>query len=523
MDSWRGELSSSAGATPSSTLTFLKPDYRQEVTAVGEQPRRPLLLYLPGAEQGEVLAARFQFQDLSRIYDLRQLRISASDRSSFAEMVSAVSEYLRKHSGGAEEDAKALLLGEGFGGMLSLGVALHCQEELQGLVLVNPATSFDRSPVGQMLSSLPLQSISAAFDQINTSSLLPKSLLSVGGRKLPDVIVQALAGPIVAVGALDRVQRGQVGQRIIDGIGAGTGVLGLEALVKEADNLMGGLGADTVRHRLAVMAEGLKFVNPSLSRLSLPTLVLAGEEDGLLPSQEEAQRLCEEMTMCKSLTLQGAGHLPLDGRVNVTRIILESLVAPRGRRYNPIKDFVPPSKQQVAEASQGLSAFKRLVSPVLYSSDLATGEAVQGMGGFESIEAGGRPILLVGNHQLWGLDTPLFVSEVYHSTGILLRGMAHPSSFALQDSLMFGPSKDGERKPLETFGAVNVGNPRNFYSLLESGQTVLLYPGGMSEAFDPKVSLLFSMQPCTICAPSMRCISRSLANSTPNATPAAKP
>jgi pimeloyl-ACP methyl ester carboxylesterase len=143
-------------------LTFVEPDAgHQEVSSLGEQPRRPLLLYLPGAEQGEVLAARFQFQDLSRIYDLRQLRISASDRSSFAEMVSAVCEYLREHSGGAEEDAQAVLLGEGFGGMLALGVALHFQEELQGLVLVNPATSFDRSSAGKMLSNLPLQSIYA--------------------------------------------------------------------------------------------------------------------------------------------------------------------------------------------------------------------------------------------------------------------------------------------------------------------------------------------------------------------------
>lgn len=84
-----------------------------------------------------------------------------------------------------------------------------------------------------------------------------------------------------------------------------------------------------------------------------------------------------------------------------------------------------------------------------------------------------------------GFDTPIFVDGVYKNWGTLLRGLAHP--FIMDEGLMFGLSRDGNENPLEKFGAVSVGNPRNFYSLLESGDAILLYPGGITEAFHSKV------------------------------------
>lgn len=150
--------SSSTGASP--TLTFVRPtgmENRDE-----REQQKPLLVYLPGAEQGEGLAAKSQFADLSRIFDVRSLRISTSDRSSFAEMVSVVTDFVREHRTHPAEGVpggKAVLLGEGFGGLLALGVALGCQDELQGLVLVNPATSFERSSLGSLLANSQVEKV----------------------------------------------------------------------------------------------------------------------------------------------------------------------------------------------------------------------------------------------------------------------------------------------------------------------------------------------------------------------------
>ena len=40
---------------------------------------------------------------------------------------------------------QVVLLGESFGGMLAAGVAITNSTQLQGLVLANPATSFDQT------------------------------------------------------------------------------------------------------------------------------------------------------------------------------------------------------------------------------------------------------------------------------------------------------------------------------------------------------------------------------------------
>lgn len=57
--------------------------------------------------------------------------------------------------------------------------------------------------------------------------------------------------------------------------------------LRDAQNILGGLGAEAARHRLDVLREGLSSVNPRIANMSIPTLVLAGEKDTLLPSQDE--------------------------------------------------------------------------------------------------------------------------------------------------------------------------------------------------------------------------------------------
>lgn len=37
-----------------------------------------------------------------------------------------------------------------------------------------------------------------------------------------------------------------------------------------------------------------------------------------------------------------------------------------------------------------------------------------------------RPLLIVGNHQLMGIDTSVLVEKVFKDKGILVRGLVHP-------------------------------------------------------------------------------------------------
>jgi len=90
--------------------------------------------------------------------------------------------------------------------------------------------------------------------------------------------------------------------------------------------------------------------------------------------------------------------------------------------------------------------------------------------GAENVDAQ-RPALFVGNHGLYGLiDSPLFVLELYRQTGVFPR--------ALGDRLHF--DVPGWGKLLTRWGAVE-GTPANCTQLMESGQHVLVFPGGARE------------------------------------------
>ena len=87
-----------------------------------------------------------QFPDLSRIFEVRRLQVLAQDRRTFDDLVAFVLAYnndWQTRSGG--RNGKVVLLGESFGGMLAAGVAITNRTQLQGLVLANPATSFDQT------------------------------------------------------------------------------------------------------------------------------------------------------------------------------------------------------------------------------------------------------------------------------------------------------------------------------------------------------------------------------------------
>ena len=119
-------------------------DFEEEVSTT-----RPLLLYLPGLD-GQGISAVQQFDDLSNNFEFWRMRIDpVHDRSSssFTELTTAVTNFIQDIA----KDRKVILVGESFGGLLAPSVAMKCEaiakrngveSPIQGLVMVNPATSF---------------------------------------------------------------------------------------------------------------------------------------------------------------------------------------------------------------------------------------------------------------------------------------------------------------------------------------------------------------------------------------------
>ena len=130
---------------------------------------------------------------------------------------------------------------------------------------------------------------------------------------------------------------------------------------------------------------------------------------------------------------------------------------------------------------------------------------VRGLEGLPAQGGGpdGRPTLYVGNHTTLALDMGVMIEELLREKGLLLRGLAHPIIFGQgstaaaatdgeQQGRAGGPGEAKQARSsqgpsgfeafMTEFGAVPVGG-RNFHKLLSNGEAVLLFPGGVREAY----------------------------------------
>jgi hypothetical protein len=158
---------------------------------------------------------------------------------------------------------------------------------------------------------------------------------------------------------------------------------------------------------------------------------------------------------------------------------------------DPIADWKPPPPHVVHQTiEERIKPLRRLTSPVFFSTNSQTCRRVRGLGQVPSR----HPLLIVGNHQLGGLDIWLIVPELIEQRGMFVRGLGHPVIFQdAQAHLNGGPTflpdsatagKEGTFGLYQKFGAVMV-SPRNLYRLLESGgpEAILHFPGGAREAY----------------------------------------
>ncbi|CAE7255845.1 unnamed protein product [Symbiodinium necroappetens] len=401
-----------------------------------------LMLYLSDIDfTGTVPAV--QFPSLVDSFEpLWRCTLPAEDRKTgFAELAQAVEEWLRQQ---VAEGRRVVLLGDGFGGLLALAVALQLGRALKGLVLVNPATGLVQKPWQSLGGALPVKPLAE----------LLQGAPAVGGQAsfehgLGDLIVKAA-----------------------------TSAAGFRSAALAARS-------GTLDFRLrAWLRDGWEAVSCDLrrpaSRTSLPaTLLTFSKDDALLPSSSEAgelRGLLAERCLTGRLQLkelESRSHEPLASDIDFATIVKES---PIFAYKDPVTGYEFPSLEELEEGSKGVERIASVVSPVFCSFDASSPSLRSfGLGGVPTpAEAGDRPVLLVGNHQIGGLDLGPLVREFLVTRGVVARGLAYPGAMRRMTTER-GPSQ------FQTFGAVPV-SPRNIFKLLQQGEMVLLFPGGVREA-----------------------------------------
>ena len=460
--------------------------------------KKPIMLYLPGLDGFGISASNFQFDDLSKTFELWRMTIETYDKSSFGDLVKHVSDFVDEVS--AATNRPVYLIGESFSGLLAPAVALRLQNResrtgkpnpIKGITLVNPATSFDESiwdVAAPLLAFLDATTKNLPF---SWPSALPSPYSVIGGMVLSATIPSQEQFDKI----LELVQSIELGTNPQDVLQTLQGMKELFDVVEEQ------LPASLLEHRISNwMIVGSDLVNPRLSQLEVPTLVVVGSDDKLIDSGKEVKRLKETLPNVESLVLNQAGHFVLDWNVNLTEAIIYSKqldplnLKETKKPYDPILDWQKPSQEEIDEA------FNNVVKPLedsfspIYMSTNDNGEREMGLGNLPREDG---PLLFVSNHQLLGLDLNLVVAELLKND-LVVRGLAHP--------VVFGGTGRGElngRTPginrkaadrggglgftantgnFERFGAVMV-TPRNFYRLMQTGQNALLFPGGVREVF----------------------------------------
>ena len=208
---------------------------------------------------------------------------------------------------------------------------------------------------------------------------------------------------------------------------------------------------------------------------------------------------------CESVSFEKAGHLPLaNSNVNLSKLILESeLFFPssnKKKKYDAILDWKLPSQDIVKRTIESnVKPLRDATSPIFFSTNQKTGKRVRGLSQLPSKDNNGNPVLYVANHQLLGLDLGMIIAQLLEERDIIARGLAHPFVFTEQipgtnnndkATRVVTDENNNSGSPFstklfETFGAVMV-TPRNYYRLMQTGQTALLFPGGVREVFHGK-------------------------------------
>uniref|UniRef100_A0ACD5XUE8 Uncharacterized protein n=1 Tax=Avena sativa TaxID=4498 RepID=A0ACD5XUE8_AVESA len=458
--------SSLSGAT---AATRRKPGMREYVEAAREMARRPdggpprwftpldcggagervpgapTLLYLPGID-GVGLGLIRHHERLSKMFEMWCLHTPVQDRTTFERLIEYVERTVRSERSRAP-DRPVYLVGESVGACIALAVAARNRDIDLVLILVNPGTSFHKSQ---------LQSLSALLDLVPDPFHL----------STPQLLNFLLTGNFMKM----RPTSDGAGQALSD---ITTGLL--PSLTYLADILP----KESIVWKMKMLRTASSFVNSRLHAVKAQTLVLASGNDDLLPSREEAERLNGSLQNCRIRHFRDNGHkILLEDEFDLATTIKGAGYYRRSRQTDFVSDYLPLTPDEFEKAINHDRVLSFATDPVMLST-LPDGKIVRGLAGLPRE----GPVVLVGYHMLMGFELGPLVTGVLKSTGIHIRGLAHPFLFSKSsEQILPDPSAHDLHRIM---GAVPV-TPVNFYKLLSEKHFVLLYPGGAREALHRK-------------------------------------
>ena len=336
------------------------------------------LIYLPGLDG----SGNYSYSTLGTLenqYNCWKINILPSDRSKFLELALLVRDYIKKINGGKP----ITIVGESFGGLLAAYIASRYPQLVSKLILVNPATSFDRTswkPTAPLLASTgPL------FPYIGMATIVATVLDKDQITGLGKNIITRASSNISEIGNLINVVADEL---------------------RPITQLPNVLPKETLTWRIKEWLDVGNFVvKGSLSKIIAPTLLLIGEDDKMLPSKSEGRRLQNLLNHVPFIRVRNCGnrgHALLDPTFPLMKEIDEF-----DNKYLKFKTgdlkVELPSADDMQQINKRLGPLINASSTVFFS----TGEDGAVIPGIGNVPTGlnGRPVLLVGNHQLLGMES----------------------------------------------------------------------------------------------------------------------
>ncbi|MEL6579402.1 MAG: alpha/beta hydrolase [Cyanobacteria bacterium J06621_12] len=237
--------------------------------------QRPLFVYLPGMD-GTGRLLQTQSDDLAADFDLRCLAIRTDNYSMWQDLARDTVTLIRAELA-QKTNQEVYLCGESFGGCLALKTALAAPDLISKLILVNPASCFNQLPIlswGADITAL----VPSWVHRYSAAGLLP------------------FLARLNRISDCDR-------DRLIES--------------------MKSIPPHVVSWRLSLLRD-FKVLDEELRSLNIPSLILAGAADGLLPSVDEAEKLTALLPKGQMTVLPQSGHACLlETDINLYQILLE--------------------------------------------------------------------------------------------------------------------------------------------------------------------------------------------------------
>jgi len=243
------------------------------LTPLQHNPGYPMFIFLPGLGETTQLV-RLETTGLETAFNVRCLMLPPQELSSW-DILSQQVVDLTQAELETEQPKSVYLCGECFGACLALKVLLKAPQLFDRIILINPASSFNRLPWTH-LTSLLTDWFPQHVYQIFSDAFLP--FLASSNRISPtnrQVLLQSVKSAPLKVSA----------------------------------------------HRLSLLRE-FRMDKTQLQQLNQAFLIITSKADLILPSFTEAQRLVRSIPNARVVTLPDSGHACLlEEEINLFEIM----------------------------------------------------------------------------------------------------------------------------------------------------------------------------------------------------------